>query len=220
LAAAASAVVAATAIAGSTYLDLATSNLNTPAGHTTALTAGATYQASAFPIGLRLTPSDGTWSGSQWTTSSHGKPTFGWAAAAHGGISATTPPRGVVQIVTAFGSTPSVAATVARLQAGGSGTNYQKASRVTLAGYRGIRLDGNVWGRFGHTFIPFSSKTNGASPADSFKAEKGETFRFVVVDVHHKTVVFFYDSIKLTPNQFADFLTSANRLLASLRFGA
>src|SRR5207249_4489106 len=60
--------------------ELATSNLNTSAGKLTALKAGVTYQASAFPIALRVTPTDGTWAGTQWKTSSHGQPAFGWTA--------------------------------------------------------------------------------------------------------------------------------------------
>jgi hypothetical protein len=76
------------------------------------------------------------------------------------------------------------------------------------------------WGKFGHTFVPFSPKTNEASPADSWRAFKGETFRFVILDIHDKTVVLFFDSVDLRADQFATFLTSANRLLASLKFNA
>ena len=44
-----------------TQAQLATSNVNTRAGRLTALKAGVTYQASAFPIPLRITPRDTTW---------------------------------------------------------------------------------------------------------------------------------------------------------------
>ena len=98
--------------------DLAVSNVNTPAGTLTALRSGVTYQASHFPLGLRVTPPDGSWSGAQWRTTTRGKPAFGWADLGQG--PATAPPRGLVQLETAYGPTPSVTATIARLQRGGS----------------------------------------------------------------------------------------------------
>src|SRR5438093_1057519 len=72
------------AAAGGEPPELATSNLNTRAGKLTALKAGVTYQASEFPIALRVTPTDGTWAGTQWKTSSHGQPAFGWTAFGQG----------------------------------------------------------------------------------------------------------------------------------------
>ena len=96
--------------------ELATSNLNTPAGEMTALKAKTVYQAGSFPLGLHLTAPDGTWAGSQWTTSAFGKKTFAWVAVGHGGTTPTTAPQGVVTIMTAIGPTPSVSATVARLR--------------------------------------------------------------------------------------------------------
>src|SRR5436189_5055420 len=84
----------ATALAaGPAASDLAVSNLNTPAGKMTGLHSGPTYQAGAFPFELRLAPPDGTWARAQWTTSSHGNPAFGRAAAGHGATSASVLPR-------------------------------------------------------------------------------------------------------------------------------
>lgn len=198
--------------------DLATSNLNTAAGHLTALKGMTSYQASAFPIAVRLTTPDRSWTGSQWTTSSHGKRMFGWLAVGHGGTTATNPPDGVITIVTAFGSTPSVAATVARIHAGGSGITFEAASPITIAGFSGTQFDGNVWGIYGHTFVPFTPKTHGASPADSWHIDKGEAFRFDVLTVRGKTVVAFLESFGLSTDQFPAFLADASRLLTSLAF--
>ncbi len=159
--------------------------------------SGVTYQASSFPLGLRVTAPDGSWSGTQWRTTSRGKPAFGWAEFGHG--PGSTPPRGVVELETAYGPTPSVAATIARLRRGGShlpashvgGITFQAASPVNLAGYPGRQFDGTVWGIYGHTFVPFSATTGGASPADSFRADQGEVFRLVALNVNGKTVVLF-----------------------------
>lgn len=200
--------------------DLATSNLNTPAGHMTALAAKSVYQASAFPIPLRVTTPDGTWAGSQWTTSAHGKATFGWVAVGHGGTSATSAPQGVITVVTSFGATPSVSATIARIRSEGSGATFEDPSPVTVAGYSGTRVDGTVWGIYGHAVVPFTAKTGGASPSDSWHVDKGEAFRFIVLNVRGKTVVVFVESFGLSPDLFPGFLTSSARLLAKLRFPA
>src|SRR5947208_5662328 len=177
-------IVASLAVAGAASAaaprDLATSNLNTPAGHMTALGAKTMYQASAFPIPLRVTTPDGTWTGSQWTTSSHGKATFGWAAVGHGGTSATNAPKGVITVVTSFGATPSVSSTIARIRSEGSGATFEDPSPVKVAGYSGTRFDGAVFGIYGHTVVPFTAKTGGASPSDSWHVDKGEAFRFIV----------------------------------------
>ena len=214
------AILASAGVAAAAPPELATSNLNTPAGEMTALAAKTVYQASSFPLGLRLTAPDGTWAGSQWTTSSHGKKTFAWVAVGHGGTTPTTAPKGVITIITAIGPTPSVSATLARIHQGGGGITFQKTSSARVAGYTGVQFDGNVWGVFGHSFVPFTPKTHGASPSDSWHIDKGEAFRFVVLSVKGKTVVVFEESFGLAADQFPTFLTDANRVLASLRFTA
>ena len=210
-------LVAASA-AGAAPSELATSNLNTPAGKMTRLAARTVYQASSFPLGLQLAAPDGTWAGSQWTTSSKGKKTFAWVAAGHGGTTATSPPRGVVAIMTAIGSTPSVSATVTRIRTAGGGATFGTPSSARIAGYAGVQFDGNVFGIFGHTFVPFTPKTRGAAPSDSWHIDKGEAFRFTVISVRGKTVVVFEESFGLPAEEFQSFLPGASKLLASLRF--
>jgi hypothetical protein len=196
--------------------ELAVSNLNTPAGGLATLRDRVTYQASSFPLTLRITAPNATWSGAQWRTTSRGKPVFGWVGFGQGPL--TAPPHGVIQIVTAYGSTPSVAATVGRLHIGGSGVTYQPTTAVKIAGFSGRRFDGVVFGRFGHVFVPFSAKTGGASPPDSYRLDAGEVFRIFVLDVKGKTVVLFLDNVTLPAERFPVFIASANRLLASLKF--
>jgi hypothetical protein len=198
--------------------ELPVSNLNTPAGALTALRARVTYQASSFPLTLLVTASDSTWSGAQWRTTSHGKPVFGWVGFGQGSV--TVPPHGVIQIETAYGSTPSVAATIARLHTGGSGVTYQATRAARIAGFSGRQFDGVVFGRFGHVFVPFSAKTGGASPPDSYRLDAGEVFRIVVLNVKGKTVALFLDNVTLPAPKFPAFLASASRLLGSLTFHA
>ena len=215
-------VAAARAASGSAP-ELPMANLNTPGGQFAPLRAGVTYRASSFPLPLRVTPSDGTWGGAQWTASSHGKPAFGWIAV---GRPPLNDPRGDVFIETAFGPTSSVSATIARLRTGGShpsdshigGVTFGEPRPIRLAGYSGSQFEGQVWGRFGKVLIPFSAKTHGASPPDSFRLEKGEVFRVIALDVSGKTVVLFLESWKLPPQQFPAFVTSANRILETLKF--
>jgi hypothetical protein len=204
--------------------ELPKSNINTPAGRFTALHAGATYQASTFPLPLRITVPDRTWGGAQWTTSSHGISAFGWAALAHPPLG---DPHGDVIVETGIGATPSVTATIARLRTGGShepeshvgGTRFGEPSSTRLAGHTGLEFDGEVWGIFGHTFVPFSATTHGASPPDSFHLEKGEVFRLVALRAGGKTVVVLFENWKLPADQFPAFLTSADRMLATLELG-
>jgi hypothetical protein len=183
------------------------------------LRPGVTYQASLFPIPLRITPR-GAWWGDQYRTTVRGSPAFGWAQFARPGV------RGSISVVTSFGATPSVAATIARLQAGGShapetnqgGIEFGAPSPVTIAGYSGQQFDGDVWGIYGHRFVAFTPKTRGASPPDAWGMDEGETFRVVVLDVKGKTVVIYLESAELPAKQFPAFLASARPLLDSLRF--
>src|SRR3989442_15083217 len=84
-------------------VELPTSNVHTQAGQFTALHAGSAYQASAFPLALRVAVPDGTWGGPQWKTTSHGKPPFRWVAVARAPLDH---PRRGVEIQTPFGTTP------------------------------------------------------------------------------------------------------------------
>ncbi len=192
---------------------LPVSNINSPSSTFKPLKGGVTYQASAFPLPLRVYRPWGraaAWGGAQWKTNSRGKPAFGWVALAHPPLNN---PQGDVIIETAFGATSSVAATISRLRAGGShapdtnvgGTSFQQVSPVRLAGYLGQQFDGNVWGIFGHTFVPFSAKTHGASPADSFHLQKGEVFRLMALDVKGKTIALLFENWKLPADEFPPF---------------
>ena len=195
-------------------VELTTSNV-TPAGKLTALRAGSVYRASTFPVALRMTAPDGGWGGAQWRTTSYGKPAFGWVAVARAPFEK---PRGAIEIVTAFGPTPSVAATMARVRSEGSGATFGKPTPITLAGYTGTQIDGSVFGKWGHMFVPLTPRTGGASPTDSWRLEQGEAFRILVLDVRGKTVVLLLDSVALPAADFPSFLTQAERLLRALRF--
>jgi hypothetical protein len=209
--------IVVSAVGAETPIDLPTSNLNTRPGKLTTLRAGATYQASAFPLPLRITPPNKTWSGTQWTTSSHGQRAFGWAAFGQGQTNKA--PLGLVEIETAFGATPSAATILERLKTAGGGATFGATTRVELAGRQAWQIDGRVYGRFGHAFVPFTPRTGGASPPDTYKLSPGEAFRLVVVDVKGKRVVLIFDSAALAADEFPTFLDSAVVFLRSLRLG-
>lgn len=190
------------------------------------LKAGVAYQASSFPLRLRLTAPDSSWLGAQFKAASHGLPAFGWVVVGHPPLAK---PRGVIAIETAFGPTHSVAATIANLRYGGSslpethlgGVEFGAPRPVKIAGYSGQQFDGQVWGKFGHTFLPFSPHLRGpASPPDSDHLQRGEAFRFIALNVRGKTVVLGLESLGLPADQFPVFLTSARQLLQSLAFSA
>ena len=119
-----------------------------------------------------------------------------------------------------IGPSPTVSATVARIHQGGSGITFQKTSPTRVAGYSGTQFEGNVWGVFGHSFVPFTPKTHGASPSDSWHIDKGEAFRFIVLNIKGRTVVVFEESFGLPAEQFPAFVKQAARVLASLSFAA
>ena len=214
---AAAALTAVATAAGATPIDLSVSNLNTRAGVTTKLNAGVTYQASGFPIALKITPPDASWGGTQWKTSSHGKPAFGWAAFTHGPVN--QPPKGVLEIETAYGPTPTAAVILGRLRTAGGGATFGPTVRVSLAGHPGWQIDGHIFGRFGHYFVPFTPKTGGATPPDGYNLSPGEAFRLVVLDVKGRRVVLFFDSAVLPADQFPTFLAAVRKLIISLRLG-
>jgi hypothetical protein len=216
VAAACAAAIVSSSVARTTA-DLPTSNLNTHAGRLTSLHSGVSYQASAFPLALRITPPDETWGGAQWTTSSHGHPAFGWAAFGQGPTN--KPPRGVLEIETAYATTPTVASILARLRTAGGGATFGATTRVRLAGFPAWQIDGRVYGKFGHVFVPFTPKTGGASPPDNYKLSPGEAFRLDVLDARGKRIVVIFDSDALPADQFPTFLDSAGKLLRSLKLG-
>src|SRR5437764_13217125 len=135
-----SAVASARAIGKPAELPM--SDLLKPSGVLTALPARITYQASDFPVPLRLTTPDATWAGAQWKSHSDryggGPPFYGWASVGQGVLG---PPHGLLLIMTACARTPSVAATVAGLRTRGVGATYQDTSPVKLDGFSGRQFD-------------------------------------------------------------------------------
>jgi hypothetical protein len=209
--------------------DLPVSFVVCSTGKSIPLQAGVTYQASKFPIALRLTPPDGSWSGGQWKTASAGcqaaegrfagyPPYYGWVAFGQG--SGVRPPRGSVVISTSYGKTPSAATAVHRLRTGlpRDEATYQPTTRTRLAGFYGYQFDGKIVGER-HIFLPFT-KPGGAvgGGPDAIEFEAGWVFRIIVLDVRGKTVVVYIANVALPANQFSAFLTKANRILRTLAF--
>jgi hypothetical protein len=218
----------AASAAGSTPPDFTQSYLFTPAGHLTRLHNGTTYQASLFPISVRVRVPTQGWSGVQWRSGSDyfrggGPPNYGWVHLARG--SATGIPQGMISIMTAYTRTPSVARTVNGLRTRGRGATYDPTSPVTLAGFTGIQFDGRITGaknvdHTGHFFIPFSAVSHAAKYYPDEYPVYGDVFRVLVLDVRGKTVVVYIENVALRPQQFPAFLTKADQILRSLQVPA
>jgi len=206
---------------------LPAANLQAPAGYASMLSPGVTYEAtSLFPIALRATPPDGSWSGAQWKTARltggrGGAPFYGWVAFQQG--SPKLRPRGIVVVMTAYASTPSVAATVAGLRTRGHGATYQANATVKVGGFSGIQFDGQVVTK--HIFVPFSPPSNGGGAypgkSDAYEVahnQAGGAFRVIVLNVRGKTVVVYLDSAALPTDQFPSFLSKADQILKTLSF--
>jgi hypothetical protein len=186
------------------------------------LRAGGTYQASLFPLALHISMPGGTWLGAQGRTLAKGiSPTelgpFGWVE-----FYKPAPPNsafGYIAMITAYGHTPSVAATVSGLRTRGHGATYQATSPAKLAGFSGIQFDGQINAE-NHHFIPFTPQSHAARfYPDIYTFEHGEVFRIIVLNVRGKTVVVLIDSAALPADQFPNYLTTeANQLLKTLRF--
>jgi hypothetical protein len=218
----------AASAAGSTPPDLNQSYLFTAAGQLTPLHTGTTYQASLFPIPLRVRVPTPGWSGVQWKSGSDyfrggGPPNYGWVHFARG--STTGFPQGLISIMTAYTRTPSVASTVNVLRTRGHGATYEPTSLVTLAGFKGIQFDGRITGaknvdHTGHFFIPFSPVSHAAKYYPDEYPVYGDVFRVLVLDVRGKTVVVYIENVALPPPQFPLFLAKAGQILGSIRFPA
>jgi hypothetical protein len=217
---------AAGAASPSKLPDVPQSYLFTPAGQLTPLRAGVTYQASQFPLALRLTPPDPGWLGTQWQSGTDyfrggGPPHYGWLHLGQG--TPTGIPRGLVTIMTADARTPSVAATVNVLRTRGHGATYEATSPVKLGGFSGIQFDGQIVGaknidHTGHYFVPFSPPSHAAKYYPDEYPVYGDVFHVIVLNVRGKTVVIYIENVALPADQFPAFLTKANRILGSLRF--
>jgi hypothetical protein len=120
---------------------------------------------------------------------------------------------------TAFGPTPSAPAVLARLRSGRAEAVYEKTRRVALAGSPGWQVDGRVVGSSGHVFVPFTRGSGGETAPDAYMVDRGERFRLIVLDVRGKSVVLFLESLKLRPQAFHEFTTTADRIVGeSLEF--
>jgi hypothetical protein len=231
-----SAVLAAAA-AGASPPDLPQSYVFA-SGQLRPLRAAVTYQASSFPIVLRVTPPDASWGAAQWkanlfapteiasrhlrcsTTPAVCKPPYyGWVALGPHGTYSGAPP-GLIIVLAGYSRVPSVAATVANLRRGTS-LELQPTHPVRLGRYSGLQFDGQTTGAK-HNFVPFTPASHGAAgagAADLIEMDgAGHPFHFDVLDVRGKTVVVLVGSLELSPAAFPAFLAKADGLLRSLRF--
>jgi hypothetical protein len=204
----------------------------------TPLRAHVAYQASLFPLPLRLTARDASWSGDQWKANlfppdeienrhltCHTNPGvcrppyYGWAAIGQTGTPGNHAPQDLILIMTGYTRTPSVAATVANLRRRGHGATYEPSMPVRLAGFFGLQFDGLVVGAK-HIFIPFSPPSHKATGyADAVEMDGvGHAFRFIVLNVRGRTVIVMVSSIVMSADEFTAFLPQADALLSSLRF--
>jgi hypothetical protein len=231
-------VVAAGSAAGSSEPDLSKSYLFSPAGMLTPLRAHLAYQASLFPVAVRIAAPDKSWSGTQWKANLFSPediathhltchtnpgvcrpPYYGWVAIGQTGTPGNHPPLDLILIMTGYTRTPSVTSTVASLRTRGHGATYEPTVPVKLAGFSGFQFDGQVVAAK-HIFIPFSPLTHKATGhADEIEMDgAGHSFRFIVLDVRGRTVIVMVSSIVMPVDQFTSFLPRADALLASLRF--
>ena len=207
-------------------------------GKLLSLRPGVTYQASRFPIALRVTPPNASWGAAQWkanlfapdeiarrhlkcsTTPAVCKPPyFGWVAIGPAGTYSSGPP-GLVVVLAGYSRVPAVSTTVANLRRG-KNLELQPTRPVRLAGFSGLEFAGQT-GAGKHLFIPFTPPSHGAAgggAADLIEMDGADhPFRFDVLNVRGKTVVVLVGSLVLSPNAFTAFREKADRLLRSLRF--
>jgi hypothetical protein len=171
------------------------------------------YQASLFTPALRVTIPDTKWNGAQWVKG--GDDTFDLAWRAH---------NGGIGMISAPGSTQSAATTLHRLRterADGPnvGMTVEPSVAVKIGGFSGQQFDGVVTGQFGHTFVPFSGKSGGASSSagDHDRLPQGAAFRIIVLNVRGKVIFFEIDSDR-TSTQDPDLLADAMKIIHSLKF--
>ena len=220
LAAGAAALVLVLAAAAAEQRDLPMTETFRGNWHTTKLASGVTYQASVFPISLRVTPPGAGWAGAQWKDATWPKvaPFYGWAAIDQGVADPNVPPRGEIAILTSYARTPSVASTVATLRSRGRGASYEATSTTKLGGFPAVQFDAQITGK-SHQFLPFSKPTSASEPhGDSYGADHGQLLHIIVAGVRGKTVVVFVSNGSLAADQFPAFLAKADAVLKTLKF--
>jgi hypothetical protein len=176
-----------------------------------ALAQGVAYEASLFEPAVHVTATAAGWRGAQWVDNGYDWMLLVWRD--RGGIAAVSAPRSI----------QSAAATLHVLEteraAGPSvGFELEPAVALTIGGFPGQQFDGFVSGKYGHTFVPFSGRSKGASGSagDHFRVPDGKAFRIVVLNVRAKTIVFELDSDSATLDPA--FLAAATKMLKSLAF--
>jgi hypothetical protein len=178
------------------------------------LQAGTTFEASLFPLRVHSTAPDASWLGGQWKLITAKRGSFGYLEFLRRPANA---PLGALSLISSFDPTPSLAATVKQLRTG-PGATFEAATPITLAGFSGSQFDGRVTAKH-HVFVPFTTVTRAATyHPDAYRFDQGEAFRIVVLEVRGKTVVLLLESAALPASQFPNFLETAGRLLATLRF--
>ena len=201
------------------------------------LVQGVTYQASAFPLPIRLRSPDAYWGGAQFESRR-----FRFVQLFHNHRTGDPPLKGVglITFESATGATPSVAATVQHLH----GTPQIDAGPITparVAGFAGKQFDATIVGTdrrppdaAGISLFPFTknlhcgfcTRTMHGETLDAKFAGKGTLFRIIVLGVRGKTVVIYLESLfavqpKYPPVKlFPTFLPYAQKMLAAVRFPA
>jgi hypothetical protein len=212
------------------------------------LQAGAVYEASAFPIALRVRPPDGRWGGVQFESGRFRFLQLGHARTGnvpfHG--------AGDITLEAGTGSTGSVARAVARLRA----TPHISLGATTptrVAGFAGEAFDATIVGsdrRTGRRYCNIHTCPHGVSlvpftvnhhcfycgdrtvslkieTQDVKYAAEGELFHIIVIDVRGKTVVIYLEPTYSVnkgrfryTKTFPTFVPYARQMLATLRFPA
>jgi hypothetical protein len=167
------------------------------------------YQPSLFVPPVRLSVPDTNWRGAQWVTGGHRIVVLSWKAHNGGWEMHSTP-----------GSTETAAALAHRLRterAGGAsvGISTRPAVAITVGGFHGWQFDGNVIGRYGHTFVPFQG-VNGGKPDNGDRLAHGVAFRIIVLQVGKNVIFVEIDSDAAT--QDAAMVGESMKMIRSLKF--
>jgi hypothetical protein len=181
------------------------------------MTVGVTYQASLFVPHVLIKTTEGGWQGGQ-----HASKSYRWLQLVFRG---NDPKRGGgMNIVSAPRSHQLAAKTIATLRteraaSANVGIHAGPVVHVTWAHTPALQFDGTVTGPFGHTFVPFSGKSSGASEdaGDHIKFLRGDVFRVIVTTIHGTPVVFFLDSGG-APQLNTAFLRAAARIVNAMKF--
>jgi hypothetical protein len=197
------------------------------------LTRGVTYEASKFPLTIRVRPPDALWGGVQLHS---GK--FKFVQFHH--LKAGSVPLhgwGYMTLEASTGRTGSVAATIRKLHSTPN-LDVSPIEPVRVSGFSGKSFDATVVGGEsgdkGVALTPFTAprrcgwctKTMHGETLDNKFAGIGQLFRIMVIGVRGKTVVIYLESsFDLSSNgghtpteTFPTFLPYAQKLLSTLTF--